>query len=105
MSGPAVLAKLTSKPGERDALTDVLRKLVAGTENEPGTLTYILHHDVKDHDVVWFYEQYDSQEAFDAHGKSETMAAVGPEIGPLLAGRPELTFLSLVAGKGLSLPG
>lgn len=101
MSGPAVLAKLTSKPGERDALTEVLRKLVAGTDSEPGTLKYILHHDAKDADVVWFYELYESQEAFDAHGKSETMAAVGPEVVPLVVARPELTFLSVVAGKGL----
>ena len=100
MSGPAVIAKLSSKPGERDALTEVLRKLVAGTESEPGTLTYILHHDAKDADVLWFYESYESQEAFEAHGKSETMATVGPELAPLLAGRPELTFLSVVAAKG-----
>jgi len=101
MSGPAVIAKLTSKPGERDALTEVLRKLVAGTEGEPGTVTYLLHHDAKDADTLWFYERYDSQEAFDTHGKSETMKSVGPELAPLLAGRPELTFLTLVAGKGL----
>ena len=100
MSGPAVIAKLTSKPGERDALTEVLRKLVAGTESEPGTLTYILHHDAKDGDVLWFYESYESQEAFEAHGKSETMATVGPELAPFLGGRPELTFLSVVAAKG-----
>ena len=98
--GPAIIAKVTSKPGERDALTEVLRKLVAGTESEPGTLTYILHHDAKEADVLWFYESYDSQEAFEAHGKSETMARVGPELAPLLGGRLELTFLSVVASKG-----
>ena len=79
----------------------MLRKLVASTENEPGTLTYLLHHDAEDDDVLWFYERYDSQDAFEAHGKSEAMAATGPELRPLLAGRPELTFVSLVAGKGL----
>ena len=101
MSGPAVIAQITSKPGERDALTAVLRRLVGGTESEPGTLTYILHHDARDADVLWFYESYDSQEAFEAHGKSDTMKAVGPVLAPLLAGRPELTMLTVVAGKGL----
>lgn len=101
MSGPALIAKLTSKPGQRDALTDVLRRLVIGTESEPGTLTYLMHHDAKHDDVVWFYEQYDSQDSFDAHGQSEAMTAAGPELGTLLAGRPELTFLNLVGGKGL----
>ena len=101
MTGPAVIAKLTSKPGERDALTEVLRRVVAGTESEPGTLTYLLHHDARDADVIWFYEQYDSQESFEAHGVSETMKAAGPDLAPLLAGRPALTFLTVVAGKGL----
>ena len=96
-----MIAKVTSKPGERDALTDVLRKLVASTESEPGTLTYMLHHDAKDADVIWFYERYESQDAFEAHGKSETMATIGRELAPLLAGRPELTFVSVVVGKGL----
>ncbi len=101
MSGPALLAKLTSKPGERAALTDVLQKLVGGVEDEPGTLVYILHHDAADESVVWFYERYDSQESFDAHGKSDVMKAVGPELAPLMDGRPELTFLSVIGGKGL----
>jgi len=101
MSGPALLAKLTSKPGERDAITGVLQKLVDGAEDEPGTLVYILHHDAADENVVWFYERYDSQESFDAHGKSDVMKAVGPELAPFMAGRPELTFLSVIGGKGL----
>jgi len=101
MSGPAILARLISKPGERDALTTVLEKLVAAVEDEPGTLRYILHHDAKEADVVWFYELYESQEAFEAHSKSETMAALGPELAPLVGGRAELTFLSVVGGKGL----
>jgi quinol monooxygenase YgiN len=92
---------LTSKPGERDALTAVLRQLVAGTEDEPGTLTYVMYHDVKDENVVWFYERYESQEALDAHSRSDTMLATLPELRPLLDGRTELTFLSVVAGKGL----
>jgi len=101
MTGPALIAKLTSKPGEREALTAVLRKIVAGTETEPGTVTYLLHHDDDNEDVVWFYEQYESAAALDVHGTSETMAAAGPELAPLLAGRPELTTLTVVAGKGM----
>ena len=101
MTGPVVIAKLTSKPGQRDALTEVLRRLIAGTESEPGTLVYILHHDAREADVLWFYEQYDSQESFEAHGTSETMKSTGPDLALLLAGRPELTFLTVVAGKGL----
>lgn len=101
MSGPAIIAKVTSRPGERDAVTEILKRIVAGTEHEPGTLTYLLHHDVNDDDVVWFYEQYDSDDSFKAHGASDTMVATGPELAPLLAGRPELTFLCLVTGKGL----
>ena len=58
----------------------MLRKLVAEhVENEPGTLMYILHEDAEDDDVLWFYEQYDRQAAFDAHGTSDAMKATRPE--------------------------
>jgi quinol monooxygenase YgiN len=49
-----------------------------------------------------FYEQYSSQEAFDAHGKTAHMAAMGGKLrdGGLLAGRPSIERYTQIAGVG-----
>ncbi len=100
MSGPAVIAKITAQPGKRDELVAGLQGLIDAVDGEPGTLTYVLHTDNADPDTVWFYERYDSQEALAAHGSSEAMKAVGLALRAVAAGRPEITVITPVGGKG-----
>lgn len=100
MSGPVVIAKITAQPGKRDELVAGVQALVDNAENEPGTLVYLLYTDAANADVIWFYERYESQEAFDAHSSSETMKAVGMKLRDVAAGRPEVMVLDLVGGKG-----
>lgn len=99
----AVLAKITAKEGQRDALIEAFAPVQAAVEQEAGTLVYALHASTDEPDVVWFYELYADQEALTAHGKSEAMKAAGPSLGPLMAGRPELFILDPKSAKGLSL--
>ena len=101
MSKVVVLAKIRSAEGKRAELAKEFGAALAEVEKEPGTLTYILHEDAKDEDLLWFYEVYTDQDAFKAHGSSEWMKALGPKLGPLMGGRPELIFLTPVGGKGL----
>ena len=98
---PLSSPNVDEQAGKRDALTEVLRKFVAGTESEPGTLTYILHHDAKDADVLWFYESTSRRRPSSAHGKSETMATVGPGARPVPRRSPGADVPEPVAGKGL----
>jgi quinol monooxygenase YgiN len=51
---------------------------------------------------VWFYELYSDMDGLTAHGTSDAMKAIGPELTALMAGRPELTFLTPVRAKGLA---
>ena len=101
MSQVSIIAKIPAAPGKRDELIEALQQGLATAESEPGTLRYIMHADVKDPDVVWFYELYEDQAAATAHGTSDGMKAMGAALAPLLAGRPELTFLTPLGGKGL----
>lgn len=101
MSKIAAIAKLTAQPGKGDELADALGAMVRGVEGEPGTEVYVLHRDAKDADTIWFYERYTDQAALEAHGSSDLMKTVGRAMAPLMAGRPELHLLSIVAGKGL----
>lgn len=101
MTGPAIIARIPAQPGKRDELVAALQAMVDAAGDEPGTIEYTLHTDDTDADVVWFYERYTDQAALDAHRGSDAMKAVGMSVRDLAAGRPELTFLSVVSGKGL----
>ena len=100
MSRVSIIAKMTAKEGQRDQLVEGLRKLVAATESEPGTLVYSLNVSTKEPDVVWFYELYTDQDAAKAHGSSDAMKATAV-LAEFMAGRPEVHFLEPVVGKGL----
>ena len=97
----AAIAKIPAAPGKRDELIDALQIALDNAQGESGTLQYILHEDSKDPDAVWFYELYTDQDALTAHSTSDGFKAIGAAIGALVGGRPEITFLKPVGGKGL----
>lgn len=97
----AVMAKIPAAPGKREELVGALRQALDTAQGEPGTRYYLLHADASDADTLWMYELYDSQEAFQAHAGSEAFKALGPALAPYLGGRPELTFMTPIGGKGL----
>ena len=96
----SLLAKLKVQPGKEAEFTTAAKEMIATVKAaEPGTLAYILHQNSKDPTEFIYYEAYQDQAAFDAHGKTDHMRAFGGKIGAILAGRPELTFLTEVAKK------
>jgi quinol monooxygenase YgiN len=101
MAKVALLAKITAKDGQRDDLVKAFDQGLKNAEGEEGTLTYILHTDAKDENVVWFYELYTDADALKAHGSSDGMKALGPVLAPFMAGRAELIHLQPLGGKGL----
>jgi len=104
MAKPAILAKLTAQDGKRDELVAAFGRMLDHVRaNEAGTEVYVLHTDDVEPNVVWFYELYADDAALGAHSTSDTMKSVGKDLGPLLAGRPVITRLTPVSGKGLTL--
>ena len=99
---PALLAKLTAKEGQRDALLTVIADLgMRNVSGEPGTEVYVAHKDQNAENVVWFYEMYSDSDALSAHGGSDAMKEFGRATGEYMAGRPDLIFLEPVCAKGL----
>jgi quinol monooxygenase YgiN len=96
-----ILARLNVQAGKSAEAIDALQAMLDHVASEDGTLIYILHRDNNDENVLWFYELYTDQAALGVHSNSDTMKALGPALGGLLAGRPEMTFLTPVGGKGL----
>ncbi len=73
-----LVATVKAKPGEEDAVKQVLMALVEPTRKEPGCLCYNLHQSTADKTEFMFYEQWANKDALTAHGKTPHMKAVGP---------------------------
>src|SRR5271154_6128359 len=96
----SLIAKLKVQPGKEAEFEAAGKEMVATVKTaEPGVLAYVLHKNAKDPTEFIYYEVYQDQAAFDAHGKTDHMKAFGGKIGAILAGRPELTFVTEVAKK------
>jgi quinol monooxygenase YgiN len=75
--GIILTAMVKAKPGQEEALKEVLLALVEPTRKEPGCLCYNLHQSKSDPSMFMFYEQWASKEAIDGHGKTPHMKALG----------------------------
>jgi quinol monooxygenase YgiN len=95
-----VIAKLKVKPEQAAAFEAEAKKMIAHVEaNEPGTKTYVCHKSTADPAVYLFYEVYEDQAAFAAHGGSPAMQAFFGAMRGILDGRPELEMYEAIAGK------
>lgn len=92
-----VIAKLKIAAGKEAAFEAAAKDLMAKVKaNEPGALTYQLYKSKTEADIYIFMEEYSSQAALDAHGKTEYFLAAGPHIGVCLAGPPEVEYFDMV---------
>lgn len=101
MSKVSVWVKLDIQPGKRDDAVAIIQEALTAVQSEPGTLMYLLQTDPKDENALYFFEMYENQDALVAHGSADWFKVFGPKLGPVLAGRPSLQYLTPVGGKGL----
>ena len=96
----AAIAKLTVHEGKEEEFKAAGAEMVAAVQaNEAGrTLQSTLTQSQKVSTEFFFLEMYADADAVGDHGKTPHMAAFGGKIGGLLAGRPEITRLDVVAG-------
>ena len=78
--GIILTAMVKAKPGQEDAVKEVLVALVEPTRMEPDCLCYNLHQSKSDKTQFMFYEQWASKAAIDAHGKTPHMKALGGKL-------------------------
>ena len=95
----AVLAKLTVKEDKVEEFKAAGAEQVAAVKaNEAGrTLHYILTQSPRTPNEFWFIDVYADAEAMSDHSKSPHMAAFNGKLAGLLAGRPEISRLDVVA--------
>jgi quinol monooxygenase YgiN len=65
--GLAVSAIWEAKPGEEDAVADILARLGAKAREEPGVQLFLVHRNVSVPGQFLFYELFEDEAAFAAH--------------------------------------
>jgi len=93
-----LIGKLTTAPGQRDALVTILTE---GTAKMPGCLSYVIALDTTDPDALWITEVWDKKES---HQASLTIPAVKEAIAkgrPMIAGFSNRVETTPIGGVGL----
>lgn len=101
MAKVAVLVKVKTKEGQREAMTKAVMPGIETAKGETGTQFYIFHHDAVDPNTVWFYELYVDQDAANLHMSSDAFKAWSRTLMPFADGAPEISFLTPTGGKGI----
>ena len=93
-----LIGKLTTAPGQRDALVTILTE---GTAKMPGCLSYVIALDTTEPDALWITEVWDKKES---HQASLTIPAVKEAIAkgrPMIAGFSNRVETTPIGGTGL----
>jgi quinol monooxygenase YgiN len=79
-----VIAHMRAKPGKEQELNDALVALVEPTTQEDGYVNYDLHQGVEDPAVFYFYENWESADALDAHLQTPHLVEFAGRLDELL---------------------
>lgn len=79
-----ILAQLTAKDGKEAEMRAALAEMLDPTHKEDGCICYLLHQAKDDKRKFMFYEQWASQAALDAHGKSDHMKVLQKKLAGLV---------------------
>ena len=84
MGKVSVIATLTVKNGQGDALVTAFDSLFPHIEGETGTEHYLLHRSTTDPNRFFVTELYSDQAGFDAHAGSDAFAKFGAGLGDII---------------------
>lgn len=90
-----VIAKITALPGQENALHQLLTKLVAPTQAEPGCISYQLYREHKQPGEFVFIEEWRDHASIDAHFDTPHLTAALEAAVPLLACAPDIRRYTL----------
>lgn len=90
-------------PDRRDDALDLVEDLVEQSRNEDGMIEYRATTDVEDRNVVRFFEQYEDEDAFEAHTRTAHFKEFEDAVPDLLAGEPEVVKFDVDSATALEL--
>lgn len=94
--------RIVPAPGRREEVLEVLRAIQGPVQAQPGCVACHIYEEKAPDDAVVLVERWDSQEALEAHLRSEAYRRILGAI-ELSAARPEVRFENVSATEGLEL--
>jgi quinol monooxygenase YgiN len=88
-----VVATITPKPGEEDAVREAILAAIPQVHAEPGCELYALHEGGGGFVMV---ERWASPEALAVHSKAEALTSLGAALAGKVSGPPEVRTLTAV---------
>jgi quinol monooxygenase YgiN len=88
-----VVATITPKPDQVDAVREALLAAVPKVHAEPGCELYAVHEGTGEFVMV---ERWESPEALKVHGSAEALTTLGGQLADKLAAAPDVRRLSAV---------
>lgn len=92
-----LVATLKAHSGKAGELRQRLEEIIPAVRREPGCISYDLHSDRNDPDVLVMLETWESGAALDAHGNAPPFQSLQPHFEHLLAEPLTLQLLSRIA--------
>lgn len=90
-------------PDRRDEALELVEDPVEQSRAEDGMIDYRATTDVADPNVVRFFEQYEDEDAFEAHTETEHFQAFEAALPDLLAGEPDVRRFDVESATELEL--
>ncbi|RYE09294.1 MAG: antibiotic biosynthesis monooxygenase [Sphingobacteriaceae bacterium] len=88
-----VIAKVTAKTDQIEAVKAGLLTVIEPTRREEGCISYELHQDIKDKNIFFFYENWDSLHHLEEHRLKPHMVELGHQIKDLLEHHMEVNLM------------
>lgn len=92
-----VIAEAQARPGQEQALRDLLLDVIAPTRQEVSCRRYHLHEDLDQPGHFFFYEAWASRAALDAHLEEPHLRRLTEAMKDLLAQPVRITVLTMLA--------
>jgi quinol monooxygenase YgiN len=96
-----VSGKIKTKPGQRDALIEILLQAAKGLRDFEGCYLYVVSSAPDDPDGIWVTEVWRSQADHQASLALETTKAVIASARHMIAGSSDRVEFTPLGGKGL----
>lgn len=102
----AFITHMRARPGKRDELIELNKTMQRATAREEGVPIYAFHTAEDSPDDFYYYDLYESQEAYDAHCASPEFQHMTRTFGDLaeMVGMTKLIPFGLVKSTPLSRP-
>jgi len=90
-------------PTKRTEAMDLIDGLVDQSNREEGTIDYRAAVDVQDENTIHIFEQYEDEDALEAHTNTDHYHEFEEQISALLAGEPDATEFAVGEARELDL--